>query len=249
MSYVTRSEENGIVFLKLSAPPLNIITIEGMVELREEIERTNDRAVLALEAGGKLFSGGVSVEEHKPDHVREMIEQMTELIMSFLSFSGVTASLVHGGAFGGGCEIALCSDVVVSEKSAVFSLPEIKLGVFPPVAAALFPLWYPRQWVRELILKGREFRAERLYSIGIVNELCEGNQFQEQGRTYLQPYAEKSRPVLELSKNALAREEEEIRSRLQKMNRIYLERLMNLDDPMEGLNAFLDDRSPDWNHS
>ena len=68
-----------------------------------------------------------------------MIREFGQLFTRLRTLPMPTIALVQGAALGGGCELAIACDLVLAAESAKFGQPEIKLGVFPPIAAALFP--------------------------------------------------------------------------------------------------------------
>jgi enoyl-CoA hydratase/carnithine racemase len=81
---------------------------------------------------------------------------------------------VEGPALGGGFEIVLACDLVVASTSALFGLPEVRIGVVP-TCAGLFrgPRALPLNVARQLILSGRPIDAARAYEIGLVNVLAD----------------------------------------------------------------------------
>ncbi len=248
MNIVESERRDGIRTIDFNSPPLNILTINLMRDIRKEIERTDKAPVLLLKGSGKIFSAGVAIEEHTDDLVADMISAITELIITIMEYPGVTVSAVHGGAYGGGCEVALCTDMVFAERDAVFSVPEISLGVFPPAAIAIFPELYPDSWVKELVFSGKEFRADSLKKIGIVNKFLQGDRVEEEARDCLEKYTGFSRPVVRLTKESFNIDLDQIKDRMDRINEIYLDDLMDVRDVKEGLRAFLEDREPEWNH-
>jgi DSF synthase len=84
-----------------------------------------------------------------------------------------TVSLVQGDALGGGFEMALCSDVVVAEESAMLGLPEILFNLFPGMGAySLLARRATPRVAEELILSGKVLPASRLYEMGIIDVLA-----------------------------------------------------------------------------
>ncbi len=84
-----------------------------------------------------------------------------------------TVSLVQGDALGGGFEMALCSDVLVAEESAMIGLPEILFNLFPGMGAySLLARRATARIAEELILSGKVLPAARLHEMGIVDVLA-----------------------------------------------------------------------------
>ena len=84
-----------------------------------------------------------------------------------------TVSLVQGDALGGGFEMALCSDVIVAEESAMLGLPEVLFNLFPGMGAySLLSRRASPKVAEELILSGKLLPATRLHEMGIVDVLA-----------------------------------------------------------------------------
>ena len=84
-----------------------------------------------------------------------------------------TISLVRGDALGGGFEMALCSDVIVAEESAMLGLPEILFNLFPGMGAySLLARRASARVAEELILSGKVLPAARLHEMGIIDVLA-----------------------------------------------------------------------------
>jgi DSF synthase len=84
-----------------------------------------------------------------------------------------TISLVQGDALGGGFEMALASDVLVAEESAMIGLPEILFNLFPGMGAySLLARRIGGRAAEELILSGRVQPATKLHELGVVDVLA-----------------------------------------------------------------------------
>src|SRR5215510_3972196 len=155
--------------ITFARPPLNILTIAMMKEIIDAINRvgqTRDGCaiVFAASPGSSAFCAGVSIEEHKPDTVFQMIDGFHSIFRSLNAVSKPVIAVIGGAALGGGCELAAFADIVIASRSARFGQPEIKLGVFPPVAAFVLPRVIGEKKAREMILTGELLGAETAQS-------------------------------------------------------------------------------------
>jgi DSF synthase len=106
-------------------------------------------------------------------YARLCIDNIHAQIQHYQCPTLTTVSLVQGDALGGGFEMALCSDVVVAEESAMIGLPEILFNLFPGMGA--YSLLSRRAGARvaeELILSGKVLPAAKLHEMGIVDVLA-----------------------------------------------------------------------------
>ncbi|MEO8144064.1 MAG: crotonase/enoyl-CoA hydratase family protein [Betaproteobacteria bacterium] len=106
-------------------------------------------------------------------YARMCIDNIHSQIQHYQCPTLTTVSLVQGDALGGGFEMALCSDVVVAEESAMIGLPEILFNLFPGMGAySLLARRANPRVAEELILSGKLLPAARLHEMGIVDVLA-----------------------------------------------------------------------------
>lgn len=150
-------------------------------------------------------------------------------------------------ALGGGCELAVSCDMVFASDRATFGQPEIKVGVFPPVAAVLFPHLIGRNRALELLLTGDVIEAAEARAIGLVNKVIPAQSFREKTDEFIGKLTSLSGPVLRLTKRAVDRGLYlSVNEGISAVEQLYLGELMKTDDAREGLNAFLEKRKPIW---
>lgn len=234
----------------MDRPPLNILDIPMLEELGAVLETVDgDPRVTAvlLTGAGRAFCAGVSVEDHTADRVDAMIGGFHAVIDRLLSLEAPVIAAVNGAALGGGCELALACDVVLAAESAKIGQPEIKLGVFPPAAAVLLPRLVGRQRAMDLVLSGRVMDAVEAARIGLVSRAVPADEFESAVEEYATGIASLSRPVLRLTKQAVVDGATgDTAAAMRRVERLYLEDLMKLEDAHEGLRAFVEKRAPVW---
>lgn len=243
-------EEEGVLRLVLDRPPLNVLDLAALEQLEEALEgmaSPGDARVLCLTGQGRAFCAGVAVEDHLPDTAEEAIGCFGRIVHRLLELPLPVVAAVNGPALGGGCELAAASDVVLAREGAKLGQPEIQLGVFPPAAAALLPRLVGRQRALDLILTGRTLDAGEAREAGLVQHVFSEEAWEDEVEAYLDRLAGMSRPVLRLAKRAVVESlDRPADEAVDEAERLYLEELMELRDPVEGLEAFLEDRPPDW---
>ena len=245
---VTKEKRDGILYVDFNAPPVNILGSGLIREIIAVLDDETETHVVALKGSGKLFCAGLDVKDHLPEKVDEMIQLFSDLILKLIEFPGIVASIVQGGALGGGCEVAFCSDLLLAAKGIEFSQPEIKIGVFPPAACALYPLLFPSKAVNHMMYSGQGVQAEVLENLGIVNKTFDGDTLFEDAHEFLKKYTRLSLAALRCTKKASQVPISCMKESLAEVNRIYLEELMRTEDALEGLNSFLEKRRPVWNN-
>ena len=221
-----------------------------MKEINQALKEFKDKNLKALifKANGKAFSAGVDVSDHTKEKVNEMIQVFHEIFNNLHNINAPTVALVNGAALGGGCEVATFCDIVIASEKSKFGQPEIKVGVFPPIAAAIFPKLMWSKKALELIVTGDVISANEAKDLGLVNHVLPVDNFEiESEKLINEKLASNSAIVLQLTKRAFIEGANNNYSESIKIiEDIYLNNLMKTNDANEGLTAFLEKRKPNW---
>jgi len=155
--------------------------------------------------------------------------------------------VVNGPAFGGGAELAALGDLVVATPRAKFAQPEIKLGVFPPLGAAILPYIVGPKRALELVLTGEVISAERAHALGLVNRVVAEDKLEATVKEMIAQVTAHSGPVLTMAKKAiLGSMGLSLREGVRQSMALFLNELSSLEDSSEGLRAIAEKRSPQW---
>ena len=243
-------EANRAAF-RLFHPKGNIVTAEMIGALSQALETIAEDPHLKLvtfEGAGADFSFGASIPEHAPAEIGRVLPEAHALVYALLDLPIVTAALVRGRCLGGGFEIALACDFIFAEESAVFGLPEIALGVFPPAASALLPPRIGTARATSAIVTGQSLPAIDWHRAGLIEAVvADGRLEAEVDRWFDAHLRGKSAAALRYA-TAAARHglRQHVRAVLPELERLYLNDLMRTGDAVEGIAAFLEKRVPRW---
>ena len=118
--YINVEIDQGQSTLTLAKPPVNVLDIAMMEEMRTALDAlaadTGVRLLMITGGEAKAFSAGVEVADHTPDKVDRMLEVFHGLIRAIEAFPVPTLAAVNGAALGGGLELALCCDLRVASS-------------------------------------------------------------------------------------------------------------------------------------
>ena len=216
-------------------------------------EHANDQhlKLVTLEGHGKHFSFGASVEEHQKDQAAEMLATFHGLIRRVARYPVPTAAVVRGRCLGGAFEVALACRFVFPSQGSIFACPEIKLGVLPPVLAALGPARLGQTWTERLLLTGCDLDAKTAEHIGFATSIApEGvDPFDHTREWYGKNLKELSAFSLRQATEALRRGSKLIDAAgetLAGIEKLYLERLLPSHDGNAGITAFISKQKPVW---
>jgi len=250
--FIRVTAEAGIATVVMRREPLNVLHIPMMTEFNSVLEgllSNADLAGIVIRAEGKAFCAGVDIADHTADKVEEMIGVFHGIFRKLASTDALTIAAVQGAALGGGCELACFCDIVLASDRAKFGQPEVQVGVFPPVAAAILPLLVGVKKALELNVLGGTIDAREAYRIGLVNQLYASDTFSADVDAYVAGLGKLSRPVVRMAKRAtFSTTRRQILEHLESAEAAYLDELMQLEDAQEGLAAFMEKRAPVWRH-
>ena len=236
--------------IQLQHPPLNVIDIPMMEELAAALSDAEARAdVVAIVLAGseKVFSAGVDVAAHTEEMIAEMLTKFHGVVRALVASRKVTVAMVHGHCLGGGAELAMVCDVVITSETATWGFPEIALGAFPPVAATALAALAGQKQAAELILTGRKFDGLEARFLGLANAAVPDQQVKEKVDEVVARLGGLSPAALQVAKKALyGWESIHFDKGLARAEKIYLEELMTTEDAREGVQAFLERREPRW---
>lgn len=244
--------DDRVARITLARPPVNIFNIAMMQEINHalnECGRQRELVAIVFDAAAdcRAFSAGVAVEEHVEETIFQMLDSFHAIFLNLEQIGRPTIAVVDGVALGGGCELVAACDIVIASERARFGQPEIKLGVFPPVAAVLLPRIIGDKRARELILTGELIEAQEAARLGLVSYVLPDNELDVKTSELLSRFRGLSAAALQLTKEAIALGEgRPFDAALKDVESLYLNELMKTQDATEGINAFIEKRRPEW---
>ena len=234
----------------LSHPPLNVIDLAMMRELRAVIDDVSARpeySAIVFAGSDTAFSAGVDVKIHTPDKIREMLESFHAVIRAVATTRKVTIAVVRGHCLGGGAELAAVCDLVFTSDTATWGFPEISLGAFPPVACTMLSAVIGQKRAADLILTGRSITGEDAMRMGLANEAVPEDELADLVDETAERLSQLSPAALAVCKKALySWDAIHFDKGMARAEQIYFDELAKLEDAQEGVRAFMEKRKPVW---
>jgi len=236
--------------ITLDRPDHNLLNERMLAELAAAINTLGERSqikLMILDSAGKTFCGGIELGEYTQRRVFQLLDAFHGAFAAMLDTSKPLLVVVNGPAFGGGAELAALGDLVIATPKARFAQPEIKLGVFPPLAAAVLPSILGPKQALELVLTGEAMSAERARELGLVNWLVPEEELENKITEVSAKVTAQSGPVLTMAKKAiLGSLGLPLRDGVRNSMKVFLNELAELEDSQEGLRALVEKRAPKW---
>jgi methylglutaconyl-CoA hydratase len=178
-SVLAASDERGIATITFNRPDkANSYDYPMIAAVARHAERFAADAkvrAIVIRGAGKHFSAGsdVSVGVEPGDPKDRTIFQ---ILLMLDALPKPTVAVVQGACLGSGFALAACCDIVLGDRSAFFSMPEVRLGFSPGSMAYLFARAVGARNVRRYGMTGQRFSAEDAYRMGLLHELCDDAQ-------------------------------------------------------------------------
>ncbi|MCG8426984.1 MAG: enoyl-CoA hydratase-related protein, partial [Chromatiales bacterium] len=172
--------EDGIYKLTVNRPrafnALNSDTLDEIYAAGEEIANTPDaRVLLVTGAGSKAFVAGADISEMQSKtglEGRTFSQRGMRAFRRLETLQIPVIAVVNGFCLGGGCELAMSCDWIIASDKAVFGQPEVNLGVTPGFGGSQrLPRLIGRAKAMELLVTGRQIKADEALSWGLVNHV------------------------------------------------------------------------------
>jgi enoyl-CoA hydratase/carnithine racemase len=209
------------------------------------------RAVVLRGAGERAFCAGADLAELEGhaslEEARRHFDGVARVIRAMHRLGAPVIARVQGYALAGGCGLAVAADITLAAESAVFGLPEIGLGLLPMmVSAPIYRATGSRKVVLDLVLSGRQVRADEALRLGLASRVIPDAELDAEVGALAQKLAALSPAAVKLGKDAIyAMAEMEYDAALRHLREVVAIASRS-DDAREGIRAFFEKRAPVW---
>ena len=246
---ILEKEENIAVITFNRPEAMNALNIQTRAEFAAAtklVEEDDAIKVLILTGSGKAFVAGSDIKEfHATTSFAAHNIVRLGAIVEALSKPVIAA--VNGFCLGGGCEIAMACDLIIASEKAKFGQPEINLGIIPGGGGTQrLQRLIGVCRAKELIFTGDIIRADEADRIGLVNRVVGMDDLMPAAKEIAEKIAKKSSAALKLAKQTINKGmQTSLRDGLDYEYEMYALSL-SLEDKTEGVNAFLEKRTPEF---
>lgn len=180
MSEVVSYEVRGSIgLIQINNPPVNALSVnkgvlQGLLDAIKSGDHDPQVNAFLLIGGGKNFSGGADISEFGKPKAPGMAT-LSDLLDYMDTVTKPIVAALSGPTMGGGFELSLTCHYRLASKEAIVGLPEVKLGILPGAGGTQrLPRIIGAEQALELITSGAFISAEKAKSLGIVNEIIDG---------------------------------------------------------------------------
>src|ERR687891_2856331 len=249
---VETSVDGHVALCRLNRPEArNALSPELMEELAGAVESfDSDAEVRCIVIAGRdeVFASGADIRALRERSFHESLVHPSAAFWQRLAACRTPIiAAVSGYALGGGCELALVCDMIVASESAEFGQPEILLGIIPGGGGTQrLARVMGKQRAMELVLTGRRIDAAEAARLGIVNQVAPAKRWLEAALELAEVVAARPPLAARLAKQAVLAADETSLSAGVHPGRRAFRLAMATEDRVEGMNAFIEKREPQF---
>jgi cyclohexa-1,5-dienecarbonyl-CoA hydratase len=247
---VSLASAGDVTRLTLRRAPLNFLSLEMLQQIQELLESLGASPpgrILVIDSDCAAFSAGLEMTEQTRERVFLLLDQYHTVVRALSAFPRPTVAVVRGVALGAGNELAAGCDFVLASLQATFGQPEIKVGAIPSLAPLLLPHRIGVQKTLQMILTGNPVDAQEAERIGLIYRAVPEDTLETALEQLVNSFRSSSAAVMELAlRSARCVRMRDLESNLREIQSLYLNELMDLEDTIEGIQAFLEKRPPQW---
>lgn len=250
-------DERGVATLTINRPDIHNAfddaLINRLLQALESVEMDPRVRVVILRAEGKSFSAGADLNwmRRMADYSEEEnladARILAKLMQTLNGLGKPTIARVQGAAFGGGVGLVACCDMAVASERARFSLSEVRLGLIPAVISPYVIAAMGERAARRYFLTAERFDADQAYRLGLLHAVVPEAELDNRIGALLEELLKGGPQALAAAKSLIFTVSRQPTSEVvieETAQRITATRAS--DEGKEGLNAFLNKRSPAW---
>jgi enoyl-CoA hydratase/carnithine racemase len=252
--YVLRDDFGAAAHLTLNrGAQYNPLSLDMISALRTHILEIRSDAcikVVVLKGAGKGFCAGHDLKEMNANRnepwLSELFGQCSALMQDMLACPKPIIAQVHGAASAAGCQLVATCDLAIATTETRFSLPGVNIGLFCSTPAVAVSRAVQTKHALEMLLTGQSISAQTAAEWGLINAAVPPEELEVHIQRLTEAISDKSTEVLALGKKTFYQQAALTRSDAYTVAGKAMTHNMFLEDSVEGINAFLEKRSPRW---
>ena len=245
--FVRLEVADGVGTIRLDRPKMNAINAQMQSEIAEasaEADRRDDVAAVVVYGGERVFAAGADIKEMADLTFQQMSARAHALQAFTRALAGIgkpTVSAITGFALGGGCEVALATDVRFAADNARLGQPEILLGIIPGAGGTQrLSRLVGSARAKDIIFTGRFVGADEALAIGLVDKLFPADEVYAQAVDWAKQFVGGASLALRAAKQAIDQGlEVDLQSGLE-IERLHFAGLFATDDQKTGMTSFME---------
>lgn len=252
MDYVSMEVDGAVALVRLDRPPVNALSEQVAVELKEAFTSCQDEAIRAMVVTGQPhFAAGADIKGFKETFDSGKRERTASTLLEAIDvldrLEKPTIAAVHGYALGGGCELSLGCDFRYMAEDARIGQPEVLLGLIPGAGGTQrLQRVVGFQRAKDIVYTGRQVGAEEALRIGYADKVAPTEEVLDLALAEAAEWATKATVAIAEAKKALAAGRGVPLAEALAIEQEGFQTTFASEDAVEGVNAFIDKRPADF---
>lgn len=256
---ISNTDNRGVLTLCMNRPEVhNAFDADMIQELTSELksaEQNDSIRMVVITGTGKCFSAGAdlnwmrslvsaSEEENENDALR-----LANLMRSLNYLSKPTIARINGAAFGGGLGLIAACDMTVAVDSARFGLTEARLGLVPAVISPYVIRRIGETNARRYFLTAERFDSQKAYDLGLIQKMVRTEELDDTVESDIKEVLKGGPRAVGHCKQVIfdiAGHDADSQEITDKLTAKLIANLRVSPEGQEGLEAFLEKRTPEW---
>jgi enoyl-CoA hydratase len=246
--------EERLGMIALNNQPANSLSQKMIHEVEEAFDELSEDPkvkVILVYGIGRFFAAGADIKEFTNvkhgTQFREMSREGQRVFKKIEASTKPVIAAIHGAALGGGLELALSCHIRLVTKDAKVGMPELQLGLIPGFAGTQrLPKLVGKAKAIEMMLTSEPINGEEAVAVGIANQTLSHDDFLDEAKTFAHKISNKSAPSMAYILELVQESEKEPLERGQEKEAVRFGDMSEKRDSSEGIQAFLEKRSPSF---
>lgn len=259
MAILERSDTNAVAHLTLNTPEkLNALSDEMLTALQaqfDELKETPSIRAVVIKGAGKAFCAGHDLkqmtagrqsEDDGKAYFKDLFDRCATMMMSVQKLPQPVIAQVHGIATAAGCQLVASCDMAVAAEGTRFGVNGVNIGLFCSTPMVALSRNVPRKQAFEMLSTGQFIPAEKAEAIGLINKVVPHEELEGATANLAELVAGKLGAAVKIGKQAFYEQIQMPLSDAYAYTGDVMVENMLYRDTEEGIAAFLEKRSPDW---
>ena len=259
MKLIKEKSDHGVLRLIMNNLDQGNALSEGMMSiLMDEIKgASSDQSikVIVLAANGNVFCSGHDLKEittarENEDsgevYFKNLFDSCSSLMQLIVNIPQPVIAEVDGVATAAGCQLVASCDLAFASHESKFATPGVNIGLFCSTPMVALTRNVNKKNAMEMLLTGDFINAEKAKEIGLINNMVQKEELTFEVNKLAEKIASKSSMTVSIGKKAFYAQAEMDLSKAYKYTSKTMKDNLLKHDAKEGINAFIEKRSPDW---
>lgn len=259
MPILERNDSNAIATLTLNSPErLNALSDEMLAALQAEfdaLKHDNSVRAVILSGAGKAFcaghdlkqmTAGRQAEDGGKAYFQDLFSRCATMMTSIRTLPQPIIAQVHGIATAAGCQLVASCDMAVAATGTRFGVNGVNIGLFCSTPMVALSRNIPRKQAFEMLTTGEFIDTETAKTLGLINRAVDPGGLEQETRKLAETVASKLGAAVKIGKEAFYKQLEMDVDAAYNYTGDVMAQNMLYRDTAEGISAFLEKRTPEW---